>query len=472
MPTAAARIAVLGSTPTNPRAAIAQAIGNNGGRPQKRRRAAAPSSHEGLLHKAFDLIQRAWASSTDGKARTALRRLEDYLRQYNIQEPFRETLSDPAAAVHNELTLIGWIVSMVEDGLSHGTISSYVSLAKTALSIRLGWAITAKGSEVRLPRLLKGILRSKPAASRKRRLGWRAAHMRKLRNALGLPIGVEETAADSVLNLARQGLFRGADFLPERHADFKPKWYPTVGDWTIREVNGRTFAQGLVRPAKRGEEQPKCELFHMPKGDGVVDGFSSIERHLAARVAANGGHPLHPDAPLITHANGRSWTVKEMRTLIRDAGARIGLDPKELGAHSARIGGATDHFASGCPSGVIQILGRWCAQLQQQQQRSAQALFPPFLQFPKRTEPNQTPNQSDRTEPNRTVYRLSQTRPSPHKPQTGIRTSGPSTRGSASTTRSTTSRTPRSSSTPTSRASTRATRSPRTAEHESCPRST
>ena len=79
--------AVLGSAPSDPRAAITQAIGNNGGRPQKRRRAAAPSSHEELLHKAFDLIQRAWASSTDGKARTALRRLEDYLQQYNMFAP-------------------------------------------------------------------------------------------------------------------------------------------------------------------------------------------------------------------------------------------------------------------------------------------------------------------------------------------------------------------------------------------------
>ena len=69
--------------------------------------------------------------------------------------------------------------------------------------------------------------------------------------------------------------------------------------------------------------------------------------------------PLNPDAPLITHADGRAWTVKEMRTLMRNSGAAIGLEPGELGAHSARIGGATDLFASGCPSGVIQILGRW-----------------------------------------------------------------------------------------------------------------
>ena len=340
-------------------AVIGDAIGPNKGRPQKRRQAAAPSSAEELLHKAFELIRLAWSASTEGKARTALRRLEGYLEQYNIQDPFHMTLGDPAASLHNELTIIGWVVSMVEDGLSHGSISSYVSLAKTALGVRLGWSLTAKDSEVRLPRLLKGILRRQPANARKRRLGWRAEMMRKLRRKMGLPTGIEGTGADVVLNLSRQGLFRGADFLPPTKAAFRPALYPTVGDWQKREVDGRVFGQGLVRPAKRGEQQPKCEIFHMPKGDGIVDAYSSIERHLAARLEASGQVALDPDAPLIVHADGSAWTVKEMRTLMRNSGAAIGIDPKELGAHSARIGGATDHFASGCPSGVIQILGRW-----------------------------------------------------------------------------------------------------------------
>ena len=76
-------------------------------------------------------------------------------------------------------------------------------------------------------------------------------------------------------------------------------------------------------------------------------------------MAANGGKPLSPDAPLIAHADGRSYTIKEMRTLVRNAAVAIGLSAADFGAHSSRIGGATDLFASGCPPAVIQILGRW-----------------------------------------------------------------------------------------------------------------
>ena len=61
-----------------------------------------------------------------------------------------------------------------------------------------------------------------------------------------------------------------------------------------------------------------------------------------ARVAANGGKPLDPNAPLIAHANGSSYTIKEMRTLIRNAAVAIGLSAADFGAHSSRIGGATE----------------------------------------------------------------------------------------------------------------------------------
>ena len=48
-----------------------------------------------------------------------------------------------------------------------------------------------------------------------------------------------------------------------------------------------------------------------------------------------------------------------MRQLIRTVALVLGLDPADFGAHSARIGGASDLFAEGCPGPVIQILGRW-----------------------------------------------------------------------------------------------------------------
>ena len=349
----------------DPRLAIEGAAGS-GARRGKRKRAAQPLSHEQNVTSAFSIITSAWQKSTESSSKTALRRLLDYINEHNLPEPFRMTLGDPAASLHNELTLLAWAASMYNDGLAAGTISSYVSLAKTALSVRLGWTLTSEATQTRLPRFLKGLRRLSPHGARKRRLGWRSRHMRLLRELFGLPTGVEATSADALLNLSRQALLRGADFLPEQKGQFRPHLFPTVGDWDECEASRndgvagkRIYAQALCRPAKKGAGKAKTELLHFPLGDGITDAFSSIRRHLQARVAANGGKPLSPDAPLVAHTDGSSYTVKEMRTLVRNSAVAIGLNAADFGAHSSRIGGATDLFASGCPPAVIQILGRW-----------------------------------------------------------------------------------------------------------------
>jgi len=329
---------------------------NVGGR--KRKRAESRSSLEQLTERAFRLIQAAWGSSSQSKARTALRRLQAWIMENNVREPFKMTLGNPAAHLHNELTLIQWAASMEEDGLAHGTIASYVSLAKTAIGVRLGWPLTSRSDEARLPRLLKGIRNARPAGARRRRLGWRARHMRILRERVGMPKGVEHTGADSVLNAARQGLLRAADFLPAQARKWSSALFPTVGDFRHLESGGAPYATILVRPAKKGGNKPKCELVHFPEGDGISDAYSSIRRHLAAREAA-AGKPLSPDEPLFVHANGQPWLIREMRSLLRAAATLVGLAASEVGAHSARIGGATDLFSQGCPAAVIQILGRW-----------------------------------------------------------------------------------------------------------------
>ena len=337
--------------------AIAAAIGS-GGKGRKRKRADQPSSKEQLVDRAFTLIQAAWSESTQSVARTALRRLNQWISDYDIKEPFKMTLGDPAASLYNELTLLQWVTSMDEDRLAHGTIASYVSLAKTSLGTRLGWAVTGQGYEMRLPRLLKGIRNTRPSTTRKRRLGLRARHMRELRARVAAPSGVEATGADAVLNAARQGLLRAADFLPKYARAWHKDLFPTVGDLEeLTSASGR-YATILVRPAKKRGNRPKGELVHYPEGDGVTDAFSSIHRHLAARRTAASAEPS-PDEPLFVHRDGRPWTIREMRQLIRTVALLLGLPPAEFGAHSARIGGATDLFAEGCPAAVIQILGRW-----------------------------------------------------------------------------------------------------------------
>jgi hypothetical protein len=67
--------------------------------------------------------------------------------------------------------------------------------------------------------------------------------------------------------------------------------------------------------------------------------------------------------PSYTKTKGLDWSkglaVNQMRTLIKDAAAKAGLDPKMFGAHSPRAGGATDLFRLGVYYPNIKKFGRW-----------------------------------------------------------------------------------------------------------------
>ena len=55
----------------------------------------------------------------------------------------------------------------------------------------------------------------------------------------------------------------------------------------------------------------------------------------------------------------KALTVGQLRTMLRAWMEAIGLPPLIYGAHSLRIGGATELAARGVPQLTIQLLGRW-----------------------------------------------------------------------------------------------------------------
>jgi len=67
--------------------------------------------------------------------------------------------------------------------------------------------------------------------------------------------------------------------------------------------------------------------------------------------------------PSYTRTKGLDWTkslsISQMRSSIKDAADKAGLDPKIFGAHSPRAGGATDLFRLGVYYPNIKKFGRW-----------------------------------------------------------------------------------------------------------------
>ena len=332
---------------------------------KKRKRNPAPATQSQLEARARELIANAYAASSQRVIKTALGALYEFEAAFRDQRPQLFHVprwgGDITASAHNEMTLILFACWLLDHGLAPSTIGTYVSLVKTNLGTAFGWALTCKETQTRLPRLLKGIRRMHKRV-RKKRLGWRARYERLLRDQLGKPVGWGACTQTGVRCALRQAVMRGADCMPETQAAWDPERHATVGDlrWETRPAPHLAWK---VQPAKKSEQQGKTEWVYLPEGDGVTDAYSAIARMLEARERAKGrgGGRLGDGEPLFAHTDGSAWVVNDARTLFKRSASAIGVDPTFLGAHSGRVGGATDLFASDCPAALMQIQGRWCA---------------------------------------------------------------------------------------------------------------
>ena len=324
------------------------------GRAPKRRASRALMSE--LMDTTRELVENAYAESSKRTVRTAMRAFAEFDQCYAAE---RESLvyprfsGDTAASLHNETTFMLFAAWLLYHGLASTSITTYVSLARTNLGASLGFQLTDKSLEIRLPRMLKG-LRRLHKRMRKKRLGWRARYERLLRELIGPPTTLAAWTQLALRTTLRQGLMRGADCLPE--TTFLPARHATLADLTWYDAP-RPHVRMLVQPAKKSEQQGKTEFIYLPQGDGVTDAYSALANMLHARRAKWGAE--QDDAPLFVFDTGAVYKVAHARGLFKKSGAAIGIAEGELGAQSGRIGGATDSFnAKGTPA-ELQISGRW-----------------------------------------------------------------------------------------------------------------
>jgi hypothetical protein len=307
------------------------------------------------------MIRNAYAESTQRSAAVAMGCWYDFVQAMVYERPdmLRQPRwgGDADASMHNELSLMYFAAWGDAQGLAPATIGTYTSLVKTTLAMAFGWALTCEQFAVRLPRLMKGLRRTRKLV-RKKRLGWRARYERLLRDKIGEPVEWEGWTQKAMRTTARQGLLRGADFLPERASSFDPERHAMVRDLE-HFMEPTPHYRLTVLPAKKSEQQGKTEYVYLPKGDGVTDAYSALEAMLRCRGIGK-EDMRHSEEALFMHEDGESkWTCRQFRAHMAKAGLAVGITSVKMTCHSGRIGGATDAFASGCDPIMMQMQGRW-----------------------------------------------------------------------------------------------------------------
>ena len=331
-------------------------MGGRRGRKRKRRPDMCVMSE--LYENAEELMRNAYAATSMRTVRTAMRAFFEYEEVMRQDRPIMfkkpKTYGDMNASLHNELSLVLFAAWLQWHGLAVSSICTYLSLAKSNLSLGLGWALTMRDTEMRLPRMLKGLRRAHKKVRRKR-LGWRARYEGVLRGKMGAPVGLDACTQVAIRCTLRQGLLRAADALPEKALDVTRN--STLQDAQLFTHEQARYIRLTVLPAKKNEQQGKTEFVYLPEGNGVTDAYSAIRAMLAARFEAFGEEP--GTAPLFKWASGKEATIGHARKLFKVSGGMIGLDKGELGAQSGRIGGATDLFSADATPALLQINGRW-----------------------------------------------------------------------------------------------------------------
>ena len=293
--------------------------------------------------------------------------------QFAAQVPNRELfqvpqfVGDMEAEAYNEWTLCLWAVWLgriishkTKRKLKVGTIEQRISLFKGLLQHRYGFALT--GGAPRLKRLLDTRRQgSTDESTRRKRRGLRRRHLRRIwrKNAHVRKDGEAEQSEWAALTTAWHVLARGGELGGVTEGDLE---FGT-------ERNGRRYACVWLRPLKkkRGANQPKIPQYVREQPGQEWEPYAALKRLRATRQRSG----IDPKAPLFRTRSGRAMSTGAYRALVKRVGRLGGIDPKKLGAHSTRIGGATDLASAAAEGGddmsaagasselLLQAKGRW-----------------------------------------------------------------------------------------------------------------
>ena len=268
---------------------------------------------------------------------------------------------DLRAQAHNEWTLCLWalfeeqrVSEKTKKRIKASTIEQRISLFKGLVSHRYGFQIA--GDTPRLKSLIRDMRAKDPLEGhRKKRRGLRHRHLQKLWRTR---IIVRER---SFLRLNRW-----AALVTCRHILARGGELGTVmrDDLTFRtSAAGRRYAVLMLRPLKKkkGQSQPKVPQIIAEFGQGEgADAYAALRRLTEADIwKGNSG-----TTPLFRVKPGTAMSTAHYRVAVREAATLLGENPKDFGAHSTRIGGASDLAGTGRASQLLlQAKGRWASDI-------------------------------------------------------------------------------------------------------------
>ena len=332
---------------------------------------------ERLQGQAAERMQRAYAPKSKGVLQSAIRKLAQFAQEVPERELFRQSRfqGDREAAAWNEWTLIlfvewltGSISQKTKKPVQVSTIESYVSLLKGYLIFEYDFEIRDKAP--RLTRLVTLLRMEDPLAGvRRKRRGFRRRHLRKLWK---LCADVRAETPDAANRIAALGsawhvLARGGEICP---GAFDAERHPSRADLEFhRSPDGSRYVVLWLRPLKKRGcgIQPKVPQYVAEADGGGSDVYMLLRRMAELDAVPEAEKATTPLFRIAAKGRGapKAMSVAQLRAFTRNCAARLGYPVRsQWGAHSGRIGGATDLASTGRASQLLlQAKGRWASDI-------------------------------------------------------------------------------------------------------------
>lgn len=331
----------------------------------------------GRLHEAAaERMRHVYAPRSKDSLNTALRSFAGFAGECPGRVLFKEGSGehDRKAAAWNEWTFVLFAVWLsrrpsvqTKRPVKARTIETYISLIKGYLRFEYDFAIFERAP--RLAQLLKTMKEEDPLGGvRKRRNALRRRHLREMWRRLPWVRSTSVTAVNehALLSVAWQVLARGGELAPAA-AQWDAERCPTRADVAYHETRaGVRYAVLWLRPLKKKgvglqAKVPQLIAEFDGKGSDAYAALLRMETYDRVPTKDRARTPLfrrEPRAGQMTH-----MTVRWMRGCIRRRMEALGYsEASRWGAHSCRIGGATDLVATGRASQVLlQAKGRWAS---------------------------------------------------------------------------------------------------------------
>ena len=300
-------------------------------------------------------LRRSLASSSRKKLGSALRSFAGFAA--GIPERALFTTS----ALHNEWTLMLYLEYMARTPsrrtgrvVAVDTAAGYISMLKSHFSRSYGFELVK--DTVRLGHLIKQMRRTEVGGGRRKRVGLRRRHLQRVWSAGGRVTERSARAATewAAMATAWQALARGGELTCSK---FDARRHPSRADLSFDSGGGRRWATLLLRPLKKkGSRVAEKVPILFEEGDhGGADTYYHLKRMLRYDPTPPGRAAT---TPLFRRGQG-SMRLEHLRRAFKRTARAAGLDAAHVGAHSGRIGGATDVAeASGSPL-LLQAKGRW-----------------------------------------------------------------------------------------------------------------